>query len=285
MVAYLKIYRPLNLFFMGLAQFFCAYYLDQYASINSVFDGGLIWLIIGTVSCASFGYWINDYYDQERDLRNKNRPSHIAKLSIINVYFHLILFIFIAFISGFLLGTWFLVLFLFSILLLFLYSWRLKDLPIIGNLIISLLSFYSIYSIIMLSSAVDGFLILHFSVFSGLVTLCREIIKDIEDISGDGECGSRTLPIVFGIKTANNTIYLILLFLISLLIFSYYYQSQYFQGSHKYVFYTYCLVFVVLPLYKAAIDIRSASKKSDYTRLSLLMKYVIFTGIFSILFF
>lgn len=270
---------------MGLVQFFCAYFLNQYASINSVFDVGLLWLIIGTVSCASFGYWINDYYDQERDLINKNRPSYIAKLSIINVNFHLILFVSLALICGFILGTWFLILFFLSILLLFIYSWRLKDFAIIGNLIISLLSFYSIYSISMLSSAVDGFLILHFSIFSGLVTLCREIIKDVEDISGDQECGSRTLPILFGIKTANNVVYLILLFLISLLIFSYYYQSQYFQGSHKYVFYTYCLIFIVLPLYKAAIDIRFACKKSDYSRLSLLMKYVIFSGIFSILFF
>ena len=70
MLDYLKIYRPLNLFFMGLAQFFCAYYLDRFATLNSVISSGLFWLVIGTISCASFGYWINDYYDQERDIQN-----------------------------------------------------------------------------------------------------------------------------------------------------------------------------------------------------------------------
>ena len=285
MVAYLKIYRPLNLFFMVLAQFFCAYHLDRYASINSVIDSGFMWLTIGTVSCASFGYWINDYYDQERDFINKKRPSYIANLSSPAVCFHLTLFASLAFISGYILGVWFIVLFILTILLLFLYSWRIKDLPVVGNLIIVLLSFYSIYSIVMLSSTVDSFLILHFSIFSGLVTLCREIIKDVEDICGDRECGSRTLPIVYGIKAANNVVYLILLFLISLLIFSYYYQFQYFQGLHKYVYYCYSIIFIIMPLYKAAIDIRYASEKLDYSYLSKLMKYIIFTGIFSILFF
>ena len=163
---------------MGLAQFFCAYYLDQFATLNSVISSGLFWLVTGTISCASFGYWINDYYDQERDIQNKKRPSYIAKLAPITVYIHLIIFVFVALLSGYFMSSWFLILFLFSVLMLFMYSWRLKDIPVIGNVIISLLSFYSIYSIIMLTSSVEGFLILHFSVFSGLVTFCREIIKD-----------------------------------------------------------------------------------------------------------
>ena len=285
MLDYFKIYRPLNLFFMALSQFFCAYYLDRFATLNSVINSGLFWLVVGTISCASFGYWINDYYDKERDILNKKKPSYIAKIQPVKVYIHLIMFIFIALLSGYFLGSWFLILFLLSVLMLFLYSWRLKDIPVIGNVIISLLSFYSIYSIIMLTSSIDGFLIIHFSIFSGLVTFCREIIKDIEDIKGDENYGSKTLPIVFGIKTANNIAYFILLFLVSMLIFSYSYQSQYFQGVHQYVFYSYCLIFIVLPLYKVAIDLRHAQKKSDYTHLSLLMKYIIFTGIFSILFF
>ena len=270
---------------MALSQFFCTYYLDRFATLNSVINSGLFWLVVGTISCASFGYWINDYYDKERDIINKKKPSYIAKIQPVTVYFHLIMFIFIALLSGYFLGSWFLILFLFSVLMLFLYSWRLKDIPVIGNVIISLLSFYSIYSIIMLRSSIDGFLIIHFSIFSGLVTFCREIIKDIEDIKGDENYGSKTLPILFGIKTANNIAYFILLFLVSMLIFSYSYQSQYFQGVHQYVFYSYCFIFIVLPLYKVAIDLRHAQKKSDYTHLSLLMKYIIFTGIFSILFF
>lgn len=285
MSSYLKIYRPLNLFFVGLSQILCAYFLDRYASFTSVIENGLFWLILGTVSCASFGYWINDYYDQKRDIINKKKPSHIKYYSRLTINIHLISFVLVALTSGYLIGIWFLSLFSFTLLLLYLYSWRLKDLPVIGNLIISMLSFYSIYSITMLSSSVDVFLIVHFSVFSGLITFCREIIKDAEDFEGDREFGSRTLPIKFGKKAANNLVYVLLLFLISSLIFSYYYQSQYFQGRHEYTFYTYCSLFIVIPLYKAAIDIRHAINQSDYTSLSQLMKYVIFTGILSILFF
>ena len=285
MSSYLKIYRPLNLFFIGLSQILCAYFLDRYASFNSVIESGLFWLILGTVSCASFGYWINDYFDQKRDIINKKEPSHIKYYSRLTINIHLISFILVALTSGYLIGVWFLSLFSFTLVLLFLYSWRLKDLPVIGNLIISMLSFYSIYSITMLSPLIDGFLIVHFSVFSGLITFCREIIKDAEDFEGDREFGSQTLPIRFGKKIANNLVYVLLLLLISLLIFSYYYQLQYFQGSLKYIFCLYCVLFIVIPLYKAAIDIRYANYKLDYNSLSMLMKYVIFTGIFSILFF
>jgi 4-hydroxybenzoate polyprenyltransferase len=285
MSTYFKIYRPLNLFFIGLSQLFSAYYLDRYASFNSLIDSGLLWLILGTISSASFGYWINDYYDQERDLLNKKNPSCIANYSRFSVNIHLISFVLIALISGYFIGVWFLSLFALTLLLLYLYSWRLKDLTVIGNLIISMLSFYSIYSLSMLSLSIDVFLIIHFSVFSGLITFCREIIKDVEDIKGDREYGSKTIPITFGEKTANYLVYVLLLLLISLLIFSYYYQSQYFQGIHKYIFYSYCTLFIIVPLYKAAIDIRYAANKLDYTSLSQLMKYVIFTGIFSILFF
>jgi 4-hydroxybenzoate polyprenyltransferase len=285
MSSYFKIYRPLNLFFIGLSQILCAYFLDRYASFNSIFESSFFWLILGTVSCASFGYWINDYYDQKRDIINKKKPSQIKFYSRLTINIHLILFVIIALTSGYSLGIWFLSLFLFTLFLLYLYSWRLKDLPIIGNLIISMLSFYSIYCMTIFSSSIDGFLIVHFSVFSGLITFCREMIKDAEDFEGDREFGSRTFPIVFGRKRANNLVYLLLLFSISLLIFSYYYQTQYFQGTHKYIFYAYCFVFIVIPLYKAAIDIRYAINQSDYKSLSLLMKYVIFTGILSILFF
>jgi 4-hydroxybenzoate polyprenyltransferase len=285
MSSYLKIYRPLNLFFIGLSQILCAYFLDRYASFTSVIENGVFWLILGTVSCASFGYWVNDYYDQKRDIINKKKPSHIKYYSRLIINTHLITFVLVALTSGYLIGIWFLSLFSFTLVLLFLYSWRLKDLPLIGNLIISMLSFYSIYSITMLSSSVDVFLIVHFSLFSGLITFCREIIKDVEDFEGDRAFGSQTLPIRFGKKIINNVVYVLLLLLISLLIFSYYYQIQYFQGALKYIFCSYCVLFIVIPLYKAAIDIRYTNNKSDYNSLSLLMKYVIFTGILSILFF
>ena len=84
MSSYFKIYRPLNLFFIGLSQILCAYFLDRYASFNSIFESSFFWLILGTVSCASFGYWINDYYDQKRDIINKKKTFSNKVLFSIN---------------------------------------------------------------------------------------------------------------------------------------------------------------------------------------------------------
>ncbi|MFB1003227.1 MAG: hypothetical protein QMC70_03700, partial [Bacteroidia bacterium] len=84
---------------------------------------------------------------------------------------------------------------------------------------------------------------------------------------------------------ANITVYAINLFLIPIAVLTLYAHQSYFQGMLMYVYYIYSALFVVLPLFKVAIDVRYASEKYEYTRLSLVLKYVFFTGILSILFF
>lgn len=285
MLSYLNIYRPANLILIGLSQLFCGYFLDRQASITSLLENGIHWLLIGTLSCAAFGNWINDFFDQYRDSLNQKKTSYIHTLSRSLVILHFVVFVLGVIFAGYALNTWFFVLFISTIFSLLIYSWRLKDLPLIGNLVISILGFYSIYSLRFFSPSIDTYLVLHYSIFSGLLTLCREIIKDAEDVKGDRESGSKTLPILLGFKTTNMVIYGILLILISLMIISYYYQSYYFHGYLTYIFYGYCILFIIIPLYKLAVDVRYIQSKEEYSSMSQLLKYVIFTGILSILFF
>jgi 4-hydroxybenzoate polyprenyltransferase len=282
---YISIYRPINMAFIAIAQWLCAYFLNSKAQHSWITDGGIYWLMCGTAACAAFGYWVNDLLDRRRDFINGGTLSFIHRMDVTLVYIHLLIFILLALVCGNALGAWFVGLFIVTLLFLFLYSKWLKNIAVVGNVIIALLSFYSILSVYVLFRDIEPLLIIYFAMLAAGITLCREIIKDAEDIDGDRETGAKTLPIVGGLNTANITVYAIILFLIPIAVVTLYAQQSYFQGMLIYVYYTYCVLFIVMPLFKVAIDVRYASAKYEYTWLSLVLKYVFFTGILSILFF
>jgi len=282
---YISIYRPVNMAFIAIAQFLCAYFLDSRAQYAAIAQGGIFWLIGGTAACAAFGYWVNDLLDRRRDFINDGSFSALHKLDIKLVYIHLLSFVLIALVCGNMLGLWFVGLFIVTMLALFGYSMWFKNIAIMGNLVVALLSFYSIFSVYVLFEEVELILILYFAVLAAGITLCREIVKDCEDLEGDKETGAQTLPIIGGINSANLTVYCIILFLVPIAIVTLYYQQSFFQGRLMYLYFIYCTVFVLVPLFKVAIDVRYAREKEEYTQLSLLLKYVFFTGILSILFF
>jgi geranylgeranylglycerol-phosphate geranylgeranyltransferase len=89
--------------------------------------------------------------------------------------------------------------------LLHLYNYRLKRVPLVGNVTISLLAGLTFvtggiaidpYFAFDLPGPLIGF------VFAFCFHLVREIIKDVEDIAGDQAAGIRTLPQVIGIGKA-----------------------------------------------------------------------------------
>ena len=285
MNGYLHIYRPLNIFFIVVAQWLAAYFLDTHSNFSVLSQGGIYWLMLGTAACTAFGYWVNDDTDFPRDVINRSEVSAIHKLNTKVVYIHYLVFISIALYAGNLLGLWFLILFLTTILALTAYSKWLKNIAVIGNLTITALSFFSLYSVSYLFQGVNQQLILHFALLAAGLNLVREMVKDAEDIEGDEQTGARTLPIIGGLNVTNITVHGILIMTIAFVMVSVFYQSQFFESFLKYVYYAYYALFVVLPLYKIAVDVRYARTKEEYTRLSYLLKYVLGVGILSILFF
>ncbi len=84
--------------------------------------------------------------------------------------------------------------------LLFLYSWRFKRLPLVGNATVSLVSG--------LAFVYGGVAVGRFgaslvpAAFAFLFHFGREVLKDIEDISGDRANAARTFPICCGVNAA-----------------------------------------------------------------------------------
>lgn len=286
MANYLKIYRPLNLLFIALAQCFAGYYLNFSAHLGLLIEEGVFWFILATASTAAYGYWVNDLMDRKRDELNGKSLKFIHVMNRYSVYAHLLLFLLLALYSANQVDDIRIrLLVVASLFILSIYSLFLKNIAGIGNVLIGVLCFFSIYAIRWIFEEVDPLLIIHFATLAGTVTLARELVKDAEDAEGDRETKGRTVPILFGLKATNSMVYGVLLFAISFAIVSLYYQRTFLFDSLKYVYYAYYLIFVLYPLYRVAIDVRFATQKEDYNRLSLFLKYALFTGVLSMMFY
>lgn len=93
---------------------------------------------------------------------------------------------------------------LLAVVLLFGYSARLKRTVLWGNAAVALLVALTLVYGGLTAGDVTPALVA--AVFAFLTTLAREIVKDLQDASGDAAQGARTLPVVYGAKTAGRVV-------------------------------------------------------------------------------
>lgn len=197
----------------------------------SIFIGALITGTIHPIlnvllACASGGSIaaaanvINDYFDIKIDKINKpGRPIAAGNVAPHEGF----IFSIILFLSGIFLGyliNWHaLAISIFSSILLYFYSFKLKRTVLWGNISVSLataLAFiYGGIAVNRISYALIP------AIFSFFYHLGREIIKDIEDIKGDRADKILTLPIKFSERIAQHIATWIYVFLIALTIIPY----------------------------------------------------------------
>ena len=219
---YFKAIRIKNLVLLGLI--FWGLMLHNYSE-NFSFKLDHLLLFISIIITTASGYLINNYYDLVSDKINNKNIKDLSKTFYGNCYLlHLLSSLLILFISD--LSPGWLNLVIITHVLVFLYSLKLQHLPIIGNLVVALLC--SIVLIIPywmtgqfwelenfnLSENINQI----FVIFCFLLTIKREIVKDIEDIHGDLKTGSYTLPIVTGQKFSKVILGLLVLISIGFLI-------------------------------------------------------------------
>ncbi len=148
------------------------------------------------------GNAINDYFDHKIDAINKpKRPIPSGKISLkaAGIY-SLSLFIIgivIAFVIGILPG----VIALLTSAVLILYAYNLKKMLLIGNVCVSFLTGLTFVFGGVVVGLVATSIFLGFYAF--LMTMAREIVKDMEDVEGDKNEGASTLPIIYGMKASS----------------------------------------------------------------------------------
>lgn len=211
-------------------------------------DLHFILLALSILLITASGNLFNDIQDLKTDLINKPEKvkynSLFSKETALNIHhvFNLIGLI-IAFYLSYELDQFSLtILFIVPIILLRVYSTLLKSIPFIGNLTIALLAalvpftfglfesialekqfpnvFFFVYDLSFWESPTGlalGFII-GISIFSGLYTLIREIIKDVQDLEGDKATSITTIATQLGIKKTKIIIVLLIIVTILLLI-------------------------------------------------------------------
>lgn len=259
----------------------------------------LVWIIIGSVFIAAAGYIINDYFDLNIDQINKPDKNvfvrQIHRRWAILWHFLLSFAGIAATAVGVGLHKWYLVLAnIACVLLLWFYSTSFKRRLLIGNVVISLLSAWTVlilffaftepqYALMGSDPATVKFFRISFlyAGFAFVSSLVREAIKDMEDLEGDARYGCRTLPIVAGIRASKIyvTIWLVVLTGALVLLQLYVLQFRWWTAM------AYSVLLVIVPLVYLILRLAKASTSKDFGRLSTWSKLIMLTGILSMIFF
>lgn len=299
-LAFLKLVRWPNLVFIVLAQvLFYFFVIIPYYHENVPVSTRLLLLICtSSILIAAAGYIINDYFDLNIDLVNK--PDKVIIGPVITrrwaIVLHLVfsgigllISLAVSLHSNFIIVVGNFV----CVLLLWLYSTTFKKKLLIGNLVIALLTAWVIMVVYLTLNKsfifyspnnyelhkVLRFAILYAS-FAFVISLVREVVKDIEDMDGDSRYGCRTMPIVWGVPVSKvfSAVWIVVLAGALVALQFYILQIGWWISS------LYTFVFVIIPLVIILDRLYKAHSVTDYKLLSSQIKFVMFTGILSMIF-
>lgn len=303
--AFFRLARWPNLLFIALTQVLFEYciYRKLYAAsfANAAETRQFIFLVLASVFIAAAGYIINDYFDLNIDQVNK--PDKVVVNVIINrrwvIFWHMFLSLLGLFFTVSALPIaeyWHLVLINFaSIILLWFYSTNLKKQLLVGNLLISLLTawtilvvFFSkyplhIHSLLLVDRDEVRFFrfAILYAAFAFIISLIREVIKDMEDMEGDRKYGCRTMPILWGVNASKVFVAVWIIVLIAMIFIVQFYVLP-FGWWHSAL---YCAVFIIVPLLWIFRQLFKAQTPADFHKLSTMVKLVMLAGILSMFFF
>lgn len=225
-LAYISITRPLNV----LITFLVVVVAILISQTNQIDTAKIIFASLTAALVTAGGNIVNDIYDIETD--RISHPDRVLVQGLISKKEAVILYgIFntLAIIISSKLSDLLLIIVLISIIILFAYSYHLKKLPLIGNLIVAFLTGLAfIYG----GFAADnpGAAIVP-AAFAFFVNMIREVVKDMQDIEGDSKVGIITFPIKYGLQKSK---ILILIMTFSLILYTLYpfitefYKIEYF---------------------------------------------------------
>lgn len=261
-----------------------------------------ILLVLTTVLISAAGYIINDYFDVRTDRINKPEKLVIGKSiprrNAIKLHFIInALVIVCGFFLSWKVGSFRLgLLFPLGVITLWFYSERYKRKVLVGNLAVAVMSamvllvvwlfeffalrlqpdkFMSVYTSIGLVSR----MVLAYAGFAFMLTLVREIIKDVEDLEGDAATGCRTLPVVYGIGCARNISLALLVITLLSVVFCSFWLYRHAMPVPSFYF----GLFVCLPVVANIYLVFKSIGKSDFHRISTLLKITMLAGILGLI--
>ncbi|MEZ4909051.1 MAG: geranylgeranylglycerol-phosphate geranylgeranyltransferase [Saprospiraceae bacterium] len=297
---YVRILRIPNLIIVALIQCLMYFglllpYFEKFGITPLLNHFNFALFVLDTLIITGAGYVINDIYDVEIDEINKPKIIVGKHISVKNAWIYYYTFIILGFIISFFIAFKidrlpYLTIYGFAVALLYFYSAKLKKSFLIGNILVS--AFSSAVIAILLFVEKDGLSRLKFLslsdfnfivsifivyiIFSFIVSMSREIVKDIEDLEGDRFVNANTMPVVIGISKSKMIIQFYLLitaFVLSVVVGREIYLNNYLFGILDFVLLFIPLCIIMIKLYKS-------KNKLDFHNVSTYIKVLMFLGLF-----
>jgi 4-hydroxybenzoate polyprenyltransferase len=271
-----------NLAIIVFTQYFTRFFLirDKPLSFNHlleiILDKNIFLICLSTVLIAASGYIINDYHDIKIDLVNK--PDRVVIGRYVKRRWALVInqiFNGLGILLGLFISRKVALVNLTAVFCLWLYANQLKRLAFWGNLMVAILTGFSL---LILAVYYPGHQreVWVYAIFSFFITLIREIIKDMEDVKGDEKHGCRTLPIIWGIARTKLLVYvLIASFIATLFILT----TQLPNQRIAYIF-----LMMMLPMGFFTYKLVYADKPRDFEFLSNTCKIIMLIGVLTMIF-
>ncbi len=316
LTAFLRLVRWPNLVFIVVTQLLFYYCItipvfQQYNNQPYLHPNILLLIILSSILIAAAGYIINDYFDLNIDRVNKPDKLVVEKIIkrrwaivwhlglsflgiLISLYLCLLLNIFPSIFDFFIAIVNFL-----CVIALWVYSTTYKRRLLIGNILISALTAWTIM-VLYVAEFPHWFKITNearsnynlafaklfkyavlYAGFAFIISLVREVIKDMEDMEGDAKYNCKTMPIVWGVNASKVFVAVWLIVLVGALIIIQFYALH--LGWWWSV--VYCVALIIIPLLWILRKLYTAKTVKDYHQLSTAVKLVMLAGILSMIFF
>jgi 4-hydroxybenzoate polyprenyltransferase len=306
--AFFRLVRFPNLVFIAVTQvlFYYGIILPFAAAVPGArhrMEEPVFWiLVVASILIAAGGYIINDYFDLNID--RVNRPAALVIEKSIKrrwaMVWHIVFSfagLVLSFYVGYRLGNPFIGLSnLVVVILLWFYSTTFKKQLLIGNIIISLLTAWVVIILYVCESRMDlasleapqlEFLSSVFKTavlyggFAFVISLVREVVKDMEDMEGDARYHCRTMPIAWGIPVSRSFAITWMVVLAAAVLILVVYTLQ----IHWWWMAIFMAIAVFLPSLLFMHRVKEALRPADFAKHSRLLKGIMLAGIVSMVFF
>lgn len=288
--------RVPNLLIIALTFLMLRYlvFIPVYGSYSIVGGmGSMLYLLMitSTVLIAAAGYISNDYFDIVTDRVNKPGKQYIGKqitpgLAMSTALLLSLFSVFLSFWLTWKVKSWLPATILLSgLIVVWWYAIQLKKSFVWGNIAVACMSAGTIAMAWIIEkqcvpipaepSEIIKLIVTAISIFAFLLSLLREIVKDIEDMEGDKLIKCKSMPIIKGISFTKNILLLISAITFVLLIISQVYLFQF----QRYVAMIWLLICVEIPVIWFAFALRNSQSKADYHKLSRSLKLIMLGGI------
>ena len=270
-IAHIRLFRPLNL----LTGAFAVYVSS--AILRSLYQTSeLTFAVLTVVGYNAAANSLNDFIDFKID--HVNRPDRPLTAGLVKrntaLIFSVLLFIGGSVTALFLSKLAAMMAILIVLPLIISYNLKLKQLPLVGNIVIALILGLTF----IFSGAVFGnikpMIIPCFLAFG--LTLARELVKDIEDMEGDRLAGLTTFPIIAGFNRAGK---LTALFAVIIGVGA---LAPYMMGIYSFWYLIFLVLGVETPLVTLVVLFMKSPEKLNFSLASKTLKISTILGIIAI---